>query len=349
MGIRVPSPEEESLRHLVDNYGKSIFANLSGVTDKDLRQNKYDFNYRVFPEDLGTTGSYHDHYMIINISVPQRTNFTNVKNGQQNIQTFRTLTNESSKVDVLRFQIDPQFTNNGQPIINAPQIPRFTRRIAESIAIYMPSTVNFTSRNDYADVSLTELATGGIISTARNVAGVNRGLKGGNGTILDAAGQFLSSAVTTILKGGSAVSAPINPRVEVYFSNTFQREFQFDFLCAPETETEAFALEQIIKTLRFHKAPEMSTGFELTDSFTLPTYGLFWTPPSEFDITFYMKGVENTHIPRINTCVLVQADIDYSPAEVYSTFKNGYPVQTRISLQFREIEVNHRLRILQGF
>ena len=61
---------------------------------------------------------------------------------------------------------------------------------------------------------------------------------------------------------------------------------------APRNEQESLSMRNIIKTLRFHGAPELNFA------------GTFWIPPAEFDISFFHNGRENRNIPRINTCVL---------------------------------------------
>ena len=305
------------------------------INDNTLGQSQYDFRYRTFPEDL--TNDYMGHYMVININVPVYTTGsarTSYRAGQ-NI-----LGNEYSKVDSLRFggAVNVGGTN---PIFGTPAaerepfaIPRFTRRIRESIAIFMPNPVVFNSQNEYQEISLTALGGGLATSTAALLGGAFFGERGAalGGGIADTAGNIVGQ--TSRLAG-----FPINPRVEVMFSRTHLRQFVFEFLMAPRNEKESESMKAIIQTLRFHGAPEIDP---LTQGFT-------FIPPAEFDITFYNKGVENTNIPRINTCVLDRIEVDFSPGGEYSTFTNGHPVSARLSLGMREIEVVHKRRVLQGF
>jgi hypothetical protein len=151
----------------------------------------------------------------------------------------------------------------------------------------------------------------------------------------------VGGAAKTIGQATSLLGFPINPRLEVLFSNTPQRQFIFEFLMAPKNEAESLAAKRIVDTLRFHAAPEVETLLGFIPSFI---------PPSEFDITFYTRGKENTKIPRINTCVLERIQVDYAPTGgIYSTFSNGYPVAMTLSLAFRETEILHKRRVLQGF
>jgi len=298
------------------------------IGDNTLEQSQYDFRYRTFPADLGN--DYVGHYMIININVP----VTSTGGGQQRTsysagQTL--LQRDYSKVDALRFgnaeSVGPGL--NREPF----SIPRYTRRIAESIAIFMPTPMMYTTTNEYAEISLTALGN----SIAAGGAGFVGGIVSENaGRLASGAVSAFTGAVTTF---GGMLGHPINPRVEVIFSRTHLRQFVFEFLLAPRNQVESESMKNIIDTLRFHSVPELDEN----------TAGFTYIPPAEFDFTFYNKGVENTLIPRINTCVVDRIEVDYAPTGVYSTFSTGYPVLARLSLGVREIEPLHKRRVVQGF
>lgn len=325
--------------------GAANFFNPN-VDDTTLGQssNDYDFSYKVFPEDL--THDNVGHYMVININVPVKFNGTTPRSAFSGTQYGSTiLPNQFSKVDVLRF-------GKLTPLPNAPEarqrealsIPRYTRRIKESIALFMPSSLVYSTQNRYEEISMTAIAgnvgkTGlnfatGIASAAAKTIGAARSRAASGRTLADGIGNVIGTA-------SSIAGYPINPRVEVLYSTTPQREFIFEILMAPRSESESVAVEQIIQALRFHAAPEIDK--------TSLIGGFLFVPPAEFDITFFNKGVENIHIPRINTCVLERIEVDYAPTGVYSTFRNGHPVAARLSLGFREIEIIHKERILRGF
>jgi hypothetical protein len=336
----------------IADYGSTL------PDDTSLSQSKYDFTYRVFPSDIGAEGSFNGHYMVININARDASSFADFVTGPggstrfggqitQRINTFKVLPEELSKTDALRFKIDPQYkTASGQALSTPFPLPRFSRRIVESIALYMPSTMAHTTNAEYENISLTGLGHAMLSSGARAARdfghGFGNGIGGGGtlGTLLNLAG----GAASTLLGGANRLAQlgqiPFNPRVEVLYANTPQRAFQFEFLVAPSNQKESDTVEQIYRTLKFHQAPEINSSFPKA---------LFWTAPSDFDITFYNRGKENTHIPRINTCVLETIDMDYAPTGVWSTFSNGHPVTMRMSLRFRELEVLSKLRVLQGF
>jgi hypothetical protein len=319
-------PVKKVLDKVVET-GESLLSGLSpyDVKDDTLGQNKYNFTSMLFPSDIGN--DHVGHYMVININVP--TDRDREVRGAFADQ-FEALTPiEHSKVDILRFGQGLNLPPGAQQR-EAFAMRRFTRRIAHSIALYMPSPLVYTSIPRYDDISLTAIGGGILSSTASGILS-----RVGGGLL----GQIIGAAGANIGTVASLAGYPINPRIEIIYATTDQREFVFEFLMAPRNEAESAAVRNIIQTLRFHSAPELDPQ----------TSGLTFIPPAEFDITFFHRGEENRAIPRINTCVLTRIDMDYAPTGIYSTFTNGHPVAVRLSLAFREIEIIHKLRVTQGF
>lgn len=316
----------------------------------DLAQSRYDFSYTVFPNDLGMDDN--GHYMVININVPTD-NYGQGRGDFTGLSTIVSGGRQLSKVDTLRALdglISHGLISPGQNIPFNFALERDTRRIVESIALYMPTPLIFSSQNMYQEVSLTALAGQGMMAIGDYFSGASKvlsdnldgSLQGGARPVTDARGNAVGTA-------SRLMGYPINPAVEVLFANTPQRQFVFEVLMAARNEIESESIKKIIKTLRFHAAPELSGPFTVPIVGTTVAGGLFWIAPAEFDITFFNKGEENLNILRINTCVLERVEVDYSPQGVYSTFRNGHPVAVRLSLAFREIEPVHKKRVLQGF
>lgn len=342
----------DSLGILFPDLGENIGDQFGGLpNDYTLGQSTYDFTQRVFPSDLGSNASFNGHYMVININVQNNSAMSKISrsgpvggvSGTGTSTIFNRL-DEISKTDALRYRIDGLLTNDSNLPLNQGGLSsrtRFTRRIKESIALYMPnSELSFTDAHDYENISLTRFVTGGVGGAAGALlTGAGAAFPGAKSAI-DAAGSIGNAIGSGVAGAAQVLGAPINPKVEILFANTFQRQFAFDFLLAPSTPEESMAIKQIIRTLRFHAAPELRPS---------EIGSFFWIPPSEFDITFYNRGAENTAIPRINTCVLNQIDVSYAPTGAYATFSNGHPVQIRLMLRFTETEVAHKLRVLQGF
>ena len=140
------------------------------------------------------------------------------------------------------------------------------------------------------------------------------------------------SAIGLIRKAAPLTGYSINPIIEVLYNAPELRTFQFDFTFAPKNSEEKNHVMQIIKEFRKHQAPEVAQN------------GMFFKPPSEFDILFrykddYGKFYENPNLPRISTCVLRKININYSPQNQFVTFHDGAPVQIQLRLEFQETEL----------
>lgn len=322
---------------------------------------KYNFKYYKFPTDL--TQSYNNHYMVIQINVPAK--FGYIPRGNF---TITETTGELSKVDQLNSIInaggarrfvspemaarqgrvggigltdDPNAGPFNDPLKAGPT-SRGTTRISDAIALFMPTPIIYNTINDYEEVKLTQLFGQGIAALAGAASARNASAAGASIADAQAAGASASGAVDAFGRLVGTASKmfgyPINPRVEVLFSNTKLRQYVFEFLLAPTSEEESKVISNIIRTLRFHAAPE------------LEALGTFFIPPAEFDITFYHNGKENLALPRINTCILDRIEVDYTPQQgMYASFSNGHPVTTRLSLGLREVEIIHKTRVYQGF
>lgn len=293
---------------------------------------KYDFRNLVFPSDLGQ--EHLSHYMVININVP--TNNKGEVSGQYD--RYFDITTDKSKVNQLQ-SLEQSFINTARSFL--PDA-RETRRIAQSIALYMPTPLVFNTNNIYEEISLTALGGRLAIGLAAASSGFRNAIRSridsgqaASASVLGAAGDvFGKTGVSQIF---SAAGMPINPLVEVLFTNVALRQFTFELLMIPRNQKESETIKNIVKTLRFHAAPEISRQF-------------FYINPADFDITFFSKGKENKHLIRINTCVMDRIEVDYTPISGnFSAFENDHPVAVRLSMGLREVEPVHKTRVLQGF
>jgi hypothetical protein len=329
MAERTPTALEQLQKSRNDSMSANIPADI--LNTQFLNKGGYDFNMRKFPNDLGE--GYQKHYMVININVPVTLSGRNaITQGNLLALLGGPQGGQLSRLDSLRFV----GAGNSFTGLNS-LVPRFTRRIAESIALYMPPNIVYNTHNEYEDISLSALG-GQLTVAALRTSAAFRARRNAQQQALNGAASNIISAGQVVGQVSSLVQSPINPAIEILFSNTLQRQFVFEFLLAPRTEEESKNIKEIIRTLRFHAAPEVGS-----------LAGLNWIPPAEFDIAFFKDGKENTNIPRINTCVLERIEVDVTPTGIYSTFSNGHPVATRLSLGFRELEPVHKRRIEQGF
>jgi hypothetical protein len=247
----------------------------------------------------------------------------------------------------------------GTTIVSNIDLSRKTKRIKSSISLYMPDTVNQQILHEFGEISMTEAlgvvglagqglgAVGSSIGDAFGRIVQGQSLKGAGapggaalfetaGIAAEASGVFGAGIKDALL---FSAGVALNPQIEVLYQKTGHREFLFDFKMIPRNEAEATAIRDIIKELKFYSAPELLSN----------TSGRYFVPPAEFDIKFFYNGQENRNIHRISTCALVGIDIDYAGAGQWTTFMDGMPVEIKMQLRFKELEIMHKGRIEEGY
>lgn len=218
---------------------------------------------------------------------------------------------------------------------------RATKRTTDSIALYMPDTLQFDYSQSYSDLKTSEGMLGmGISAGAAAVE-----LKGNSEQLAQKAAFFgINEAGKAFGDAGRAMAAGAlgvvqNPKLELLYSSPNFREFDFIFKFYPRDRSEAKSVVDIINRLRFHQAPEILKN----------TGGFFMVPPSEFDIEFYYNGKQNPNIHKISTCVMTVMQVNFSP-DGFSAYEipgqltpdfggTGMPVSIELTLRFKETEI----------
>jgi hypothetical protein len=315
-----------------------------------LQGSKYGFSSFNYPTDIETLS----HALLFNINVHQ--------DSKDLSQPIETAPGEPSAG-----------STRGREIIAQGQAPRYkstkanqllgltrrTTRVARAISLYVPETVVYDAKQQYETPSLidkfglggTAAATG--VSAAQSTIGTLRAGLGAAGAAVALTALLgpralgvLSSIdrqATSVAKTGAQIMGfALNPIIEVLYVSPTLRTFNFDFMFSPRDEQEANVVWDIINEFRRHSAPEQILE------------GLVFIPPSDFDISFLRKTndgsfVENTNIPRINSCVLENVQVDYAASGQWSTFYDGMPVQTRMRLSFKELDIITREKIDKGY
>ena len=223
----------------------------------------------------------------------------------------------------------------GDDVINNMQLNFQPERskVVSYISLYIPDTLNFTIDASYDELSLTNA-----------IKGVGKGL-------VDlipgrAQGKF-ASAVTSMVGttaqafGGLALGKAgyaVNPQMQVLFQSITFRKYQMAFIFTPYSRQEAETVEKIVKMFRMHASPRVQTGLA----------GMFFVAPSAFDVKFLFNGKENTHLNKIKRSVITSIDVNYSP-NGWSAHDDGTPVQTTMTVQFKELELVDRNAVNQGY
>ena len=365
-GFSKPPPSK------VQNIGMTPTP-TSSLDSDPLRFGTYQFPRDVFEnQQLG-------HYMVFYVNVQDRTKYyyggtdgyngadagfaltqdqTNGTGLRSERDRLKIKKNKTTGKNLSSDQVDLASSNrNSGALQGLSSVRKTTRRIKDSIALYLPANVTDNTSAQYEDTPTGILGVGLTDVLATGQAFSEKDFEAVGKLTAKALKEFSQEVLKNI--GGSFVEAlagnegaiPLankvfgradNPFVEVFFNSMNVRTFTYNFNFAPRNEDETMEIQQIIQLFRFHMAPELQER-----------NSRYLTLPSEFDIHYMYKAAdgnsyENDYYNRIGTCVLENVATNYTPNGVKS-FGDGAPTQITMSLSFRETEVLTKAKINQGY
>ena len=229
-----------------------------------------------------------------------------------------------------------------------------TKRLASSIALYMPATVSLQQQSKYGEQEIGGAVAAalsgskafseaeGVLNTIAETAG---GVGGQLGTSTSQAFRSALDAGATGAKAAAEISSGkvFSNRMEVVFEGIERREFSFTFKMMPKSKEEAVNVDNIVKTFRFYMAPSFDGAPSTSRTFIVP---------ATFDIEYFYQGGRNNFLNRIATSVLTQCNVTFGGERVQffkPLGKGAPPVETSIELTFKELEVITREKIKEGF
>ena len=330
------------------------------------------FSTLAYPYDVQNSFQ-NGHYMLFYVNVQNRTKYVypqadtidvnkyagalkgvdGRESAYEQLKKIRQSGPETGNPDADKGSQMQQSKPGGNDVLGVGSLYNSTRRISDSVSMYLPANIEDTTTaayNDSATGIVGFLAASGELgkatdraSMARLIGGTIKGL--GSDITAKAVGAigdvFGAEGTEQLIKKAFGGNAD-NPYMEVLFDAMQLRTFTYNFQFAPRSEEEAIEVQKIIQLFRFHMAPELRPGANRY-------LGL----PSQFDIHYmYLtkEGVasENNFYNKIATCVLQDCKINYAPDGVKS-FADGGPVQTTMALTFKETELLTKDKIAKGF
>jgi len=217
--------------------------------------------------------------------------------------------------------------------------------------VLLPSP-NDLAVNQSANWSETELGMGagmaGNVMDAVRAAGALDGtgaLSAAKGVMSVAGSTMKQSMTASLISAGTGGNGEailqaesgqvVNSNVEVLFQNQSARAISLPYKCLPQNASESANIKEILRILRgFSAVAKMSGGTT------------FLSPPALFEVIFLHDGKENENIPKLSTMALTKVDVNYTAAGSSSFFVDGAPVAIDFTLQFMEIEIICKNRIL---
>jgi hypothetical protein len=302
--------------------GVSIPGNIINGPLGALFGNKFGLNNYQYPRDLGSATKGH----VVQFSINEIDPIT-YEEAKKFVTTATSLEDVKKKFS----SITSFFSKDEQKTLNFK--PKRKRKIA-TISMYIPDTLNFQYNAGYGNLSLQQVANevaGTAGSAFSNVPIL--------GTLAKTASLGLTVAQSNAAKLAlSTQGLAINPQQQLLFDGIDFRTYQMAFTFTPYSRQEAETVKEIIKLFRYHTAPQITTGGA----------GMFFVPPSTFDLDFMFNGQRNNNVTRVAESVIESIDVNYAP-NGWAAHDNGAPVQTTLTMNFREIELIDKDKIKAGY
>lgn len=198
------------------------------------------------------------------------------------------------------------------------------------LALYMPPSVKVNYGTKWEEVSL---------SVSRNLDMVKNIGSGGTGTeAAIIAGMAADKTMGTQAFQNEAEfrsKGILDPQAALLFKGVEFREFQFDFQLLARTKEESENIRKIIKTFKWAMHPAKGGG-------------VTWQYPCFFEI--YLLTPTRKYMFNIMNSALIRMDVDYGGSGIPAFFReNGAPVDIRLSLTFKELQVLTKEMILKDY
>lgn len=309
-----------------------------GPLAKLIETSEFGYEVAQYPLSLGE-GTRHPYYMTFFINTQNNTSFKTRK--------------QSAPPPKSAFDLNAKTSRNAVGATKLGALGEFgfgrkTTRTSKAIRIYMPDTLAWNYTHNFKDASFAGVSGAIIGAVSKAASSMQQGYKNGGGMegalkalplgeIVGKVGgailEDIAGAVVDVDLVRSGFGLALNPQISVIYETPSLRSFNFEFMFAPRNAQEAAQALDIIKTFKFHAAPEIPTDSLL---------GRYLIPPSEFDIEFSV-----TNMGKISTCVLEDIAIDYGSSGA-AFYKDGNPVYTRLNLKFKELEFVSKQMIKDG-
>ena len=228
-----------------------------------------------------------------------------------------------------------------------------TTRLDTAISMYMPAQVQVKYNAKYTDTEIGVLTGSAVDVVEALMAGKDVNMEKLGKDVKDAGVAMEKTAIGMVgdlgpglkgLKEAAEMKKGVisSDRMELAFKGIDKRSFSYEFKMIPRSQAEANEIKKIINAFKFNMLPEMPNGLG----------GRQMTVPNTFDIQYMYQNAQNNYLHKISTCFLESMDVKYGGSR-YKTFDGNAdgapPVETSISLEFKEIELITRERAQEGF
>lgn len=237
----------------------------------------------------------------------------------------------------------------------------------DTVLLYMPEDISASSQGTWGGREFGPLAPialaaagpvmnagpGGVVAAGQRAMGQLGGMM--NGGVPYVGASLVAKAMNSIPGFGGGVTANdilastrgqiLNPNTEVLYQGPQLRTFSLNFKMVPRTALEATVIKNICKQFKKASLPTGASGNEKN------MIGV----PKVVQVTFMSAPAgkkaakKNEWITQFKACALGGVDINYTPDGSWSTYEDGSPVATQLTLQFQELKLIYEQDVDSGY
>ncbi|AOV58508.1 baseplate tail tube cap [Synechococcus phage S-CAM3] len=254
------------------------------------------------------------------------------------------ITANSDYVTFEFYEYEPPFANEGggtkKKNYNASVSDDILGSPKEKIILYMPEDIQSEYGANWGGAGFGLLSKGLMGGTADAFNGnfnigkaFEEGMAAANGAtqrktvdlVVGLANKALGTSVTTNQALGGMEGKVVNPNVEMMYESPEMRGFSLNFKMFSSNDKESDEIRKICNTFKRNM---------------LPTFGgAFIKVPNIVKVTFMTGNSPNQYVSQFKPCAVTNIAINYTPDGSWATYREGRPVATQLTLQFKELKM----------
>ncbi len=254
------------------------------------------------------------------------------------------ITANSDYVTFEFYEYEPPFANEGggtkKTNYSASVSDDILGTPKEKIILYMPEDIQSEYGANWGGAGF-GLISKGLMGGAADVfdgtfnigTAFEEGMAAANGAtqrktvdlVVGLANKALGTSVTTNQALGGMEGKVVNPNVEMMYEAPEMRGFSLGFKMFASNEVESNEIRKICNTFKKNM---------------LPTFGgAFIKVPNIVKVTFMTGNSPNQFVSQFKPCAVTSTNINYTPDGSWATYREGRPVATQLTLQFKELKM----------
>ena len=144
-------------------------------------------------------------------------------------------------------------------------------------------------------------------------------------TIVEAGNNALGTGVTTNQAIGGTTGRVVNPNVEMMYESPEMRGFSLNFKMFSSNEIESNEIRRICNTFKKNMLPKFGNAFIEV--------------PNVVRVSFMTGNSPNQFVSQFKPCAITNVSINYTPDGAWATYRDGRPVATQLTIQFKELKM----------